>query len=361
MELGQYIADLLRGQDEVSVTGLGTFTKIRVAGFFDQNSNVFYPPFYKISFKEGENEDTSLIEYIANKENLNQTSAQEEIKNFASYILNSLQSENSIEIKDLGLFHKKDGILSFDYLESIVNTLKLSPVQELNTNESSSTLKQEEQETTSKIDVAETSIDNFQEKDTTEALEEESQETPKTRSWVMIFIGFIIFLATLTSLFYLNQDFNSFVKNKSVGLFNQADSTIEQSEVFVDSTKINADSLNLAVDSASIIADSLRQTQDSSITTGIDTLNKPLSNNYPTFEIISAAFTQKSEAEAYMKNLSRKGIQSKVVENMPGKMLKISLGTFLDEESAKIELRRIHKEINKEAWIARVKPSKKTN
>lgn len=361
MELGQYIADLLRGQDEVSVTGLGTFTKIRVAGFFDQNSNVFYPPFYKISFKEGENEDTSLIEYIADKENLNQTSAQEEIKSFASHILNSLQSENSIEIKDLGQFHKKDGIISFDYLESIVNTLKLNPVQELKTIESISTLKQEEQETTSKIDLVEASNDAIQETDTTEALEEESQETPKTRSWVKIFIGFIIFLGTLIALFYLNPDFNSFVKNKSAGLFNQADSTIEESKVFVDSTKINADSLNLAVDSASIIADSLRQTQDSSIIAGTDTLSTSLNNNYPTFEIISAAFTQKSEAEAYMKNLSRKGIQSKIVENMPGKMLKISLGTFLDEESAKIELRRIHKEINKEAWIARVKPSKKTN
>lgn len=361
MELGQYIADLLRGQDEVSVTGLGTFTKIRVAGFFDQNSNVFYPPFYKISFKEGENEDTSLIEYIADKENLNQTSAQEEIKSFASHILNSLQSENSIEIKDLGQFHKKDGIISFDYLESIVNTLKLNPVQELKTIESISTLKQEEQETTSKIDLVEASNDAIQETDTTEALEEESQETPKTRSWVKIFIGFIIFLGALMALFYLNQDFNSFVKNKSAGLFNQADSTIEESEVFVDSTKINADSLNLAVDSASIIADSLRQTQDSSIIAGTDTLSTSLNNNNPTFEIISAAFTQKSEAEAYMKNLSRKGIQSKIVENMPGKMLKISLGTFLDEESAKIELRRIHKEINKEAWIARVKPSKKTN
>lgn len=361
MELGQYIADLLRGQDEVSVTGLGTFTKIRVAGFFDQNSNVFYPPFYKISFKEGENEDTSLIEYIADKENLNQTSAQEEIKSFASHILNSLQSENSIEIKDLGQFHKKDGIISFDYLESIVNTLKLNPVQELKTIESISTLKQEEQETTSKIDLVEASNDAIQETDTTEALEEESQETPKTRSWVKIFIGFIIFLGALMALFYLKPDFNSFVKNKSAGLFNQADSTIEESEVFVDSTKINADSLNLAVDSASIIADSLRQTQDSSIIAGTDTLSTSLNNNNPTFEIISAAFTQKSEAEAYMKNLSRKGIQSKIVENMPGKMLKISLGTFLDEESAKIELRRIHKEINKEAWIARVKPSKKTN
>lgn len=364
MELGQYIADLLRGQDEVSVTGLGTFTKIRVAGFFDQNSNVFYPPFYKISFKEGENEDKSLIEYIANKENLNQTSAQEEIKSFASYILNSLQSENSIEIKDLGQFHNKDGILSFepiDYLESNINAFKLGPVKELNINESSSTLKQKEQETTSEIDVLDASSDVIQETDTTEALEEESQETPKTRSWVKIFISFIIFLGTLMALFYLNPDFNSFVKNKSAGLFNQADSTIEESEVLVDSTKINADSLNLAVDSASIIADSLRQTQDSSITADSDTLSTSLSDNYPTFEIISAAFTQKSEAETYMKNLSRKGIQSKIVENMPGKMLKISLGTFLDEESAKIELRRIHKEINKEAWIARVKPSKKTN
>lgn len=364
MEIGQYIVDLLRGQDEVSVTGLGTFTKIRVAGFFDQNSNVFYPPFYKISFKEGENEDTSLIEYLAIKENLNHTSAQEEIKSFATDILNSLQSENSIEIKDLGQFHKKDGILTFepiDYLESNINALKLSPVKELSTNELSSTLNQKEQETTSKTDVEEASSEDIQETDTTEALEEEFQETPKTRSWVKIFIGFIIFLTTLIALFYLNIDFNSFVKNKSAGLFNQADSTIEEREIYIDSTKINADSLNLAVDSASIIADSIRQIQDSSITAGIDTLSSSLSNNYPTFEIISAAFTKKSEAEAYMKNLSRKGIQSKVVENMPGKMLKISLGTFLDEESAKIELRRIHKEINKEAWIARVKPSKKTN
>ena len=50
--------------------------------------------------------------------------------------------------------------------------------------------------------------------------------------------------------------------------------------------------------------------------------------------------------------------EAKIVENMPGKMLKISIGTFLDEESAEKELTRIHKKINKDAWIARVKPSK---
>ncbi|WP_395626780.1 HU family DNA-binding protein [Daejeonella sp.] len=364
MELGQYIVDLLRGQDEVSVIGLGTFTKMRVSGYFDPNSNLFYPPFYKISFQEIEKEDFSLIQHISSKENLNQASAEEEIKSFASGILNSLENDNSIEIKDLGQFHKNDGILSFEpinYLESNENNLKLIPVQELTTNKSNSTTKQKEQEITPTVDVAESPSNAIQEKGSTEDLEEVSEETSQTRSWLKIFIGFIIFLATLTALFYLNEDFNTFIKNKSVGLFSQADSTNQENTILIDSTKINADSLNIAVDSASIIADSLQQTKDSSITATIDTLNKVLSNDYPTFEIISAAFTKKTEAEAYMKMLSKKGIQSKVVENMPGKMLKISLGTFLDEESAKIELHRIHKEINKEAWIARVKPSKKTN
>ena len=76
------------------------------------------------------------------------------------------------------------------------------------------------------------------------------------------------------------------------------------------------------------------------------------------YEIIIAAFSIKSEAEVFIKQIGIKGIQAKIVENMPGKMLKISIGTFLDEESAKIDLTRIQKKINKDAWIARVKQPK---
>jgi hypothetical protein len=37
-------------------------------------------------------------------------------------------------------------------------------------------------------------------------------------------------------------------------------------------------------------------------------------------------------------------------------MMKISLGSFTEEESANTELKQIQKNINKDAWIARVKP-----
>ncbi|MDO8993783.1 MAG: SPOR domain-containing protein, partial [Daejeonella sp.] len=68
--------------------------------------------------------------------------------------------------------------------------------------------------------------------------------------------------------------------------------------------------------------------------------------------------SRKIDAETYIKQMNSKGIKAKIVENLPGKMLKISLGTFTEEEAATLELNRIQKEINKDAWIARVKPLK---
>jgi nucleoid DNA-binding protein len=364
MEIAQYIVDLLRGQDEVSLAGLGTFTKTRVAGFFDQNSNVFYPPTYKISFKETETEDSSLIQYIISKENTSPSTAEDQIKSFISSILNGVENENVFEIKELGKFHKKDGILNFEAfenLESKENKWILNPIQEFENSEKPSEQIENEEERAQEIAFKENSTETDQEQVSNENEDLDLQETAPNRSWLKIFLLFVIFLLSLTTLFFLNPEFNTFVKDKSKGLFNSTSSSQEESPILLDSTKISADSLNLAVDSASVIADSIKQAQDSSIKAGVDTLATISNNESATFEIISAAFYRKSEADAYMKELSKKGIKSKIVENMPGKMLKISLGTFLDEETAIIELRKIHKEINKDAWIARIKPNKKSN
>jgi nucleoid DNA-binding protein len=364
MEIAQYIVDLLRGQDEVSLAGLGTFTKTRVAGFFDQNSNIFYPPTYEISFNETETEDTSLIQYIISKENISPSSAEEQIESFISSILNGVENENIFEIKELGNFLKKDGKLNFEAFVSLQSREKnwmLNPIHEFENIEKPSEQTENEDERNQEIAVTENSTENNQEQVTNENEDLDIQETAPNRSWLKIFLLFVLFLLGLTTLFFLNPEFNTFVKDKSKGLFNSTGNRQEESPILLDSTKISADSLNLLVDSASIIADSIRQAQDTSIKVGNDSLTTISNNESPTFEIISAAFNRKSEATDYMKELSKKGIQSKIVENMPGKMLKISLGTFLDEETAIIELRRIHKEINKDAWIARVKPNKKSN
>jgi hypothetical protein len=370
MEIGQYIVNLLRGQEKVSVAGLGTFTKIRVAGSFDQNSNVFYPPSYKIGFNERESEDSSLIQYIISKENLNKSSAEEQVRIFISSILNGLEYEQEVKIKNLGTFYKNENVLGFEAFENSgtgENDWKLNPIHESKTGEKVPHQKNEEPLIIPKVDAVEVSSLPVQEDDFTkdvkeefkEELEEEFEEPEKTRSWLIIFLYFIIFLLSLVTVYFLHPGFKTFIKNKSTGLFSQTDSLYGENPVVLDSTKISADSLDNVIDSASIIADSLNQ--QPTITKDNDTLSTIISTEPPVFEIIAAAFARKSEADTYIQECSKKGIKAKIVENMPGKMLKISLGTFYDEEEAKTDLRRIHKEITKDAWIARVTPNKKSN
>lgn len=355
MEIGQYILDLLRGQNEVIVPGLGTFTKIRVAGHFDESSNSFYPPTYKISFKEGETGDSNLIEFISRKEGLEFAEIEKFIADFNSNIISGTENNESVKIDGLGNFQKNNGILHFEEFEKsgfTENIVGLNPIRDLEIKKESNTPIQKETEKIEEKVEIDTSIDEENQET------EEYEEKAEPRSWLKMFIIFLGFLGIIVALFYLNPDFNTFIKNKSAGLFNYGLENQEENNLLIDSTKISADSINLQVDSASILADSIRQSQDSSIKAENDTIATIQNTQSLRFEIISAAFTKKSEADAYILQLSKKGIQAKIVENMPGKMLKISLGTFLDEESAIIELRRIHKEVNKEAWIAKIEPNK---
>jgi len=349
MEIGLYIRDLLREQDEVSVSGLGTFSKVRLAGTFDISSNQFYPPSYQISLTDSETSDSALIRYISIKKKLSNSSAEELIKKFSADILELLKSSDSVEIKPIGFLHKEHGKLTLkpsDDFGITDNFFGLKPINELK-NENSIPI-QEEKELAAHEETEE------------KELEEEYEETKKARSWITIFISFLAFLIALSALFYFNTDFNSFIKNKSAGIFPSANSVQQESTDLIDSTKLSSDSIKNIIDSASILADSIRQKSDTTITltnvpAAVAVTSESKSINY---EIIAAAFARKSEADVYIKELSAKSIQAKIVENMPGKMLKISLGTFLDEESAKIELTRIQKDINKDAWIARVKQSK---
>ena len=107
MDIGLYIVELLREQDEINVAGLGTFMKIRLAGSFNSSSNEFYPPTYQISFKESEISDLSLVQFISVQKNISDTSAEELIKKFSEGLLEVLKSSDSVEIEPIGFLRKK--------------------------------------------------------------------------------------------------------------------------------------------------------------------------------------------------------------------------------------------------------------
>ena len=255
-----------------------------------------------------------------------------------------LKSSDSVEIEPIGFLRKKNGKIilipagSFGVPDHFFG---LKPVSELN-NQVYLPVEEEIPVTKLSEDIAE---------------EEEYEEINKTRSWVILFISFIAFLIAISALYYLNSDFNSFIKNKSAGIFSSTNKVEQAAPELIDSTKISSDKLNNVVDSASIVSDSLQQQTDTTIAGGnVSDILCPI--EVVNYELIIAAFSIKTEADMYIKQIGTKGIQAKIVENMPGKKLKISIGTFLDEESAQKELSRIHKNINKDAWIARVKQSK---
>jgi len=64
-----------------------------------------------------------------------------------------------------------------------------------------------------------------------------------------------------------------------------------------------------------------------------------------TYEIIGASMHDQREADGFIAQMKKSGIKAKVVTNMSGKRLKMSIATLKDEESAKRELERLSKKL----------------
>ncbi len=132
----------------------------------------------------------------------------------------------------------------------------------------------------------------------------------------------------------------------------------------VDSNQVRADSLK-RMETSRAIQDSMAKVDtiksipavtDSPVTAGPVTA-KPVTDTATTFEIIGASVLNQKEADWFITQMKRHGIKAKVVRNMAGKRLKMSIATVKDEEAAKLERDRLEKKLNiKGIYIYRNKP-----
>jgi hypothetical protein len=63
------------------------------------------------------------------------------------------------------------------------------------------------------------------------------------------------------------------------------------------------------------------------------------------YEIIGASMHDQKEADQFIALMKRSGINAKVVTNMSGRRLKMSIATLKDEKSAREELDRLSKKL----------------
>lgn len=347
MDIGFYIADLLRNQDEVGLPGLGTFTKVRFSASYNRESNSFIPPGYQIVFNNTPVSNNSLAEYISIQKNLSHSSSEYFVNKFTTSIFNQLQTSGFAEINPLGMIRHQDETFTFKAADNIGIAGRfygLKPVKERKVEFASR-----------EVENSNNGIVNEQKEEIFE--EEVTVEENKGNVLKIVIIGSIMFLFIMAGLLYV---FNPAVQKLARKLFWSAVSTeplhnhdtINSNIPIIIADPTIAETTAVSVDSST--ADSSTLTQQS-----INTLPDSLIEIQPTYEIIGAGFNRRSEAENYIKDLASKGIQARIIENMPGKIIKISLGSFTDESAAHAELVKIQKNINKEAWIARVKPQKK--
>jgi hypothetical protein len=122
--------------------------------------------------------------------------------------------------------------------------------------------------------------------------------------------------------------------------------------VAVDSTKLRTDSLQKATDlkaaqDSAALQDSLLKAKPNAAKVILpDTLNKVAADTTNTYEIIGASVLNQKEADWFITQMKRNGIKAKVVRNIPGKRLKMSIATVGDINTAKMERDRLRKKLD---------------
>ncbi|RYZ97918.1 MAG: hypothetical protein EOP47_20600 [Sphingobacteriaceae bacterium] len=99
MDLAYYLNEILGLQGEVNVPGLGYFVKVRVNGHYNDNEGKFYPPYSEVQFDPQTIEDEDiLLKYIANKKKISLASA----KYFTEKYISELVSQAALKDTELG-------------------------------------------------------------------------------------------------------------------------------------------------------------------------------------------------------------------------------------------------------------------
>ncbi len=362
MDIGSYIADLLSKQDEVSLPGLGTFSKAKVSGSYDRINNSFTPPSYRITFSKEVSDSTLLNEYISAKKNLSASSAEYFVKRFISGLMEVLKTSGIAAIAPLGTIRQKDEVLFFEASEDFHVPGKyygLKPLPDLVPASQAATPTPTVQDLITPPAGQGNTIEDFitgqgEEEEVPEEEEVELNDSRKN-STLWIIAGALLFVIIGSILLYL---FNPVTKNL---IDNMLPEFVQAPEAQPDSPKqteitpaFTPDSLNATVaapepDSALI---------DSAATTNLEkTIPEPVAD-VRKIEIIGATFGKRSEADSYVKTMKARGFDAKIAEDMPGRLFKVSLGSFSDEETAQKELNKIVQEVEKTAWIAKYKPKK---
>ena len=350
MDISPYFAELIAQKDHVIVPGLGKFYQSRISGYYDEANKSFFPPSQKIEFTTEYRHDDKLVQFISQKSNISLTSAYAILDEYVKDLKAVLKNE-PVTINFLGKLKIVDDKITFFTDENtqiinedffglpVVDTQKIAPI----------IIREEAKD----YSLAQQALN-------TAMLDDDEDEKPKSiiGRLILIFILFLL-IGGAIALFYLKPEvYQNLIKSYKN---NKIEQPASLSKDLSDAEAVQkADSV---YDSGDIEAKlkakgfEVEKAQDS--TDVLVSENAIPKNNGIRYEIIIGLYEKRDQAEARVKELKANGINSYIIEDADGPLIKISCAVFNTKTEANKELKRVQEELNPRAYTLPIKTLKK--
>jgi len=368
MDLAVYISELLGLQGEVSLPGLGCFAQIRINGYYNEQENKFYPPVHEVSFDPKHKEDENLAKFISAKKNISLASSKYFIDKYVAGIKQQLSTRN-VEIAGLGFLYINGAVLAFK-----VDTSKTSdpsfygfqpvdipepqqkpveiyppPVEEEVKPKEETPVKPIEEvpikPAEEKIVKPEPTVieKTVEERETEEEVYEEPRST-RGSLWITLLLILIIVLLAVMGLYKYKPEWFNLQEKKQTFVAVKSDTTT-----------------NAATDTSKTITSPDSTTKPAAQPVATDQNAKSVDTIQSVhWEVIGAAFEARKAAEIAIKSYEEKGISAKIATDVPGKLIKITFGTYYSEEEAEKAKRDLLKtgKVDKGIYTLKINPKK---
>lgn len=339
--LGLYLKEAVQDKGQIFLPGIGTFKKERIPAFFDDVKQRFMPPLQSIILTDQQVTDETLIQFIADKEDIDLEESRLILESFLSEIETKLQEKKEITLGGFGILKKVKDRYEFSHFQSklegvfnnyepIAESQNIIPVEGpasiadpvVNSSQAEATLPIEE----------------------SVIIEDDIEEENTSRRWLWAVLA-IVALGSIAGFWLLNPNFNS------ENLTKTPETIPDKQAIEQTLTETPAQSTDLSTQAQP--SDSLEQAVQNPASEPSESIIKEAQGP---FEIIIAAFHTMEEAEAYVNRTNAKGHNVYIIKNNnAGNLNKISYGSFQTAAEADQALAKVREELTKEAWIFKSK------
>jgi cell division protein FtsN len=354
MDVGYFISELLAQNGNVSVPGLGNFTHTRINGHYNEKEGKLYPPTYSVQFDPQEVDDVTLAQYVADRKNISLASS----KYFTDKFINSikLQAQSAeAPLADLGWFYTQDAQLFFKPNTEVSTNPDFFGYQPVKIHKLGAV--PVDMPATSTVNYAApvsvpAEVDNESEFERDEEHEAYlvEQSHKRRRNSILTFVTLAVLLIALAV--YLVNKYDPSVFNQQASQPKAAQkTTVITARVDTTQVKDTTNTISSADSTAPVKNTPTKDTLSKISTFATDSLSTR-------WEVLGGTFKKLEEANRSLKNYKTLGVEARLVQGVPDRRFRITLGTYKTRAEAAKAIRELKKEkkVSKDIYPLEIKP-----